>query len=62
MIEILSDQAVEQRVIAAKRSKTCKICGGLSTTFKSGFTKIEYEISAICEKCQEYFYLNDEGG
>jgi hypothetical protein len=58
LIETLSDQNVEDRALTAKRSRTCKICNGPAKTFGSGLTKTEYEISAICEKCQKYFYLN----
>lgn len=58
LIEILSDQKVEERALAAKSNQICKICGGPAMAFGSGLTKIEYEISTICEKCQEYFYLN----
>ena len=60
LIEILSDQNMEDRAFAARASKTCKICGGSATSFKSRFTKMEYLISSICEKCQEYYYLNED--
>jgi len=59
LIEILSDQNVEDRALAARNNKTCKICNGPAMAFGSGFTKTEYAISSICEKCQEYFYLNE---
>lgn len=60
LIETLSDQSVEDRVLDAKDNQICKICGGPAETFKSDLTKVEYAISLICEKCQEYFYLNEE--
>ena len=60
LIETLSDQNVKDRIIAAKDNRTCKICGRPAEAFGSILTKIEYEISLICEKCQEYFYLNED--
>jgi len=59
LIDVLSKQDVQNRAFGAKDSNTCKICGGPAITFKSRFTEMEYKISAICEKCQEYYYLND---
>ena len=59
LIETLSDQRIEDRVRAARDNRTCKICGDPAKTFKSKLTKMEYQISSICEKCQEYFYLNE---
>lgn len=59
LIEILSDQNVEDRAHSARYNKSCKICGGPAQAFGSILTKMEYEISSICEKCQQYFYLND---
>ena len=60
LIKTLSDRNVEDRTLAAKNNNTCKICNGPAMAFGSGLTKIEYEISTICEKCQEYFYLNEK--
>ena len=58
LIIVLSDKYIQGRTPAAIDGKFCKICGGPATKFKSRFTKMEYRISAICEKCQEYYYLN----
>ena len=60
LIEILSDQNVENRSFSARSDVTCKICGGPAKAFSSKITKMEYTISSICEKCQEYYYLNED--
>lgn len=57
LINKLSDSDIQTRGLTAKHRQTCKICGGPATEFRSSLTKMEYGISAICEKCQEYYYL-----
>lgn len=61
LIEILSDQNVENRTFSARSNANCKICGGPAKAFRSKLSKMEYTISSICEKCQEYYYLNEDG-
>ena len=60
LICVLDDQAVIARSLTAKGTNTCKICGRSAESFRSPFSELEYSISAICQACQDYYYL--EGG
>jgi hypothetical protein len=59
LIAVLSDHDIQNRFLTAKSTGTCKICGGPANEFRSLLAKMEYGISGICEKCQEYYYLNE---
>ena len=41
------------RTIEAKR---CTICGGPATEFKDALSAKEYNISGMCQKCQDSFF------
>jgi|GEM_PF-1348655 len=42
----------------AKVTKTCILCRGSADSFKNTEGKLEYQISALCEKCQDEVFKN----
>ena len=60
LIRVLSEKEVGDRSLTAKGTRTCKICGKPADHFRSPLSELEYSISAICQACQDYYYL--EGG
>ncbi|MCP3873075.1 MAG: hypothetical protein GY699_07975 [Desulfobacteraceae bacterium] len=57
LIEILSNEEVQARTLSARANQECKICGNPADTFHNLLAKIEYDLSIICEDCQQYYYL-----
>ena len=35
-------------------------CGGPATSFRDALSRREYEISGLCQKCQDKFFGGDE--
>ena len=60
LIGVLDDQAVKSRSTLARSNLTCKICGNAADTFRSPFAELEYRISAICQACQDYYFLGED--
>ena len=60
LIRVLSDEEVVLRSRYAKGNRTCKICGGTARSFRTPFSRLEYDISAICQDCQDYYFLDDD--
>ncbi len=60
LIEVLSDKQVQARDLNAKTSHTCKICGTPAEHFLSASSEFEYQVSHICQDCQNYYYLFDQ--
>lgn len=58
LINVLSDNEVVLRSYTAKSNQLCKICGKHAGSFRSPFSELEYRISAICQACQDYYYLD----
>jgi superfamily II helicase len=54
-IAILSDKNIQQRTADAKTNRLCKICGREAGNFLDAKSEFEYQISAICEECQNYY-------
>ncbi len=52
----LSDNETALRYASAKANKTCKICGRRAVTFRNALAKLEYNISAICQECQDKYF------
>ena len=60
LIEVLSDQNVQARTYLSKRTHVCKICQKPAEAFESPFSRVEYQLSTICESCQKYYYHHSD--
>jgi hypothetical protein len=56
LFERLSDNNTTSKYASAKANKTCKICGGRAVWFRDALAKLEYDISAICQRCQDKYF------
>ena len=56
LIQMLGDKDVIARERVVKSQRKCKICEGPAKYFHSAKSEIEYNLSMICQKCQDYFY------
>jgi len=59
LIVALSDEAVAARSIYAKHEGTCKLCGRAAKFFRTPFSELEYNLSSICQECQDYYFLGE---
>jgi hypothetical protein len=57
LIGALSDEAVAARSVYARSKGTCKLCGRPATFFRTPFSELEYNLSSICQECQDYYFL-----
>ena len=56
LFERLSDNKTALRYASAKANKTCKICGERAVLFRDALAKLEYDVSAICQRCQDKYF------
>ncbi len=56
LINVLNDEDVIARTAVSQASHTCKICQGSALHFRDSRAELEYSISSICQKCQDYFF------
>ena len=54
LISVLSDKQVIERESIAKAQRVCKICGEPAIGFRTPRAKMEYDVSMICQSCQDY--------
>jgi hypothetical protein len=56
LLDILSsDREYEKRFVIAKVSKSCIWCGKEAVEFRDASARLEYFVSALCQKCQDEF-------
>ena len=56
LLDILSsDREYEKRFVIAKVSKSCIWCGNEAVEFRDASARLEYFVSALCQKCQDEF-------
>ena len=56
LIHVLSDKHVIARENDAKSLRQCKICEGPAIDFRNTRSELEYNISMICQPCQDYYF------
>ena len=56
LISVLSDEQVIARESFAKAHRLCKICGEPADGFRTPRAKMEYDVSMICQSCQDYYF------
>ncbi len=56
LIGVLSDDRVQKRALLSKSNQTCKICERPAKKFLSKLSEFEFQVSQICEDCQNYYY------
>ena len=52
-------QAKRSTIDQAKEDQICNLCGEPILSFKDELSKREYEISAMCQNCQDGYFEED---
>lgn len=55
VLPIFSASSYKVSYRKAKATNTCILCGGLARDFRDPLTRLEYEVSALCQKCQDEY-------
>jgi hypothetical protein len=56
LLNLFSDTNYEVYHVTAKSTRTCIMCGGKARVFRDISSRLEYDISALCQKCQDRFF------
>ena len=59
LISVLSEKEVIARESIAKAQQLCKICGNYAIGFRNQRAKMEYDISMMCQYCQDYYFPSE---
>ena len=60
LLQIFSNASYPIDYTSAKASCTCIRCGGLAKAFRDASTRLEYAISAFCQRCQDECFDQQE--
>jgi hypothetical protein len=55
LINILAETEVRLRAESAKAKRICKICGNPAVSFRTYREEMEYNLSLMCQSCQDYY-------
>lgn len=53
LLAIFSAESYDARYAQAKANHTCIRCEGRAIIFRDALARLEYEVSALCQKCQD---------
>jgi hypothetical protein len=56
LLEFFSEDNYSARYAAAKAKNVCIRCGKPAHLFRDVLTRLEYRISALCQKCQDEYF------
>ncbi len=56
LFAIFTSSKYKVRYMKAKATATCLVCGKPAARFSSNSAILEYNVSALCEKCQDWYF------
>jgi hypothetical protein len=56
LLEVLSTPSYKANYLKSKATSTCIRCGRLANKFRDSSARLEYKVSALCQKCQDDCY------
>ncbi|MBN1624981.1 MAG: hypothetical protein JW944_00540 [Deltaproteobacteria bacterium] len=59
LIDVISGNSYHANYAIAKSTTTCIICGKPSRVFRDRSARLEYDISAMCQLCQDKYLRNN---
>lgn len=59
LLDFFSKSSYEANYSMAKSTGTCAMCGKQASAFRCASAKLEYEISALCQGCQDKYFNNN---
>ena len=60
LIEVLSDPTYKASYANAKATGTCIKCRKPARSYRTTLAKLEYDVSGLCQNCQDYFFNGRE--
>lgn len=55
LIDFLTRHDYHAKFTIAKNTKTCVMCGQPADTFSTKLSAFEYQVSSLCEACQDTY-------
>jgi hypothetical protein len=56
LLEVLSTASYKTNYLKSKATSTCIGCGRPANKFRDSSARLEYKVSALCQKCQDECY------
>lgn len=56
MLDIFTQKNLGRSRTESKKDSICVVCGGDATKFTDALSRREYEISGMCQKCQDKIF------
>lgn len=60
LLEVFSNPTYKDSYAHAKATSTCIRCRKPAKTYRDASSRLEYEVSALCQNCQDYFFNGRE--
>ena len=60
LLEVLSDPTYKVSYAQAKATGTCIKCKKSAKTYRDALARLEYEVSGLCQACQDYYFNGRE--
>jgi phosphoribosyl-dephospho-CoA transferase len=59
LLDALSSVGYLSRYRYAKSTRACLMCGSPASSFRDEWGKLEYNVSALCQSCQDKYFSGD---
>ena len=56
LLDFMSSHSYEANYAIAKAARTCVMCGSPARIFRDASAKLEYDVSALCQRCQDEYF------
>jgi len=56
LIDKLTHETAKSRYSKAKAEKTCVLCRNPAVSFRTTVAKLEYNVSGLCQDCQDKYF------
>jgi len=60
LLEIFANPTYKSNYTHAKATGTCIRCKKPAKTYRNASARLEYEVSALCQSCQDYYFKVEE--
>jgi hypothetical protein len=61
LIKTFSEDSYRSDYTTAKAKGTCILCGRLAKEFRNPSARLEYHVSALCQDCQDSYFMGIKG-
>ena len=57
LIKTFSEESYKSEYTNAKANGTCILCGRPAKDFRNSSARLEYHVSALCQDCQDSYFM-----